>query len=262
MRPSIVIIEKPDAGTVDLVAFVAALSIACLFDWKTSDLVWGLWFSSLTLGTLSTIVTVVAGLYLGIKALKKKDITIQLIGIGFMFLWMPLWVFWQFHMGLANFYEKLFPIGGLALEWLSPRRQPGLGLWSLEYLSQPLKMLYFAFSMLLPLYGHFLVAMLVTERRKILAPLLRVREVLRESSSQEHPASKIVSMKEKEGRPTWNLANFPFVGPWLEVARLVLLTFFFVMMSIIGQQDRFFVYITAYAVCYFPWALLRKQFKK
>src|SRR5688572_17468952 len=72
----------------DLFAFIFWLALAFILQWKTKDLVWSLWLSSLVIGYLTILSTLGAALYLG-RALmahpqfdQKHRQTAKQVGIG------------------------------------------------------------------------------------------------------------------------------------------------------------------------------------
>lgn len=103
--------DRPDPGNsasprtagrrdllIDLLAFVAMLICVILLDWKTKDMVWGLWACSLCVGYTYIVVGISASVYHA-KGMSRLVVA----GGGLLLLG-----FFTFHFGMFHFVHSVF----------------------------------------------------------------------------------------------------------------------------------------------------------
>lgn len=239
--------EKPQALTLlpDFFAFGMGLVLAYFLKWETKDLVWSLWLGSLVLGYLTILSVIFAGAYVGLRALRQKELDPKkrlpaiLLGTaaGLFFLGFFSIHFCGFHAGHSVFLNHFFPLTGVPSE--------GFGQ---AFMNPPL-LWFYVFKHLIQPYGLFLVPALIAERNHVFLPLIKAFK-----ASEVSPGTLVQSVAKKEG------ANHP-VGdfmsrPYKNVVRMHLLIFFFAFCHFM-KVDSFLVYAVVYFVYFFPWSTLR-----
>ena len=244
--------EKPIAWRIipDLIAFAVGLTAAYFLNWETADLVWSLWFCSLMVGYLTILITLGSGIYIGSRMMRHEEFPVQYRGtaiwggaamalffIGFFSLH-----FCGFHAGHSAFLGHLFPIPGIA--------DSGFG----DYFTNPFRLLFSAFTTLLPLYGIFLIPAIIAERNNLLKPVTGARrmadEIQGSTGNKDFKNDMQLELKKKLGADL-------MAGPYKNVIRMHLLIFFFGAAHYL-KLDNFAVYAVVYAVYFFPW----REFKK
>jgi hypothetical protein len=99
-------LSLPEPGTrpgalIDLLAFAGTIAAALLFDWKTADLVWGLWLSSLIVG----YALIVYGIWSSASRMGAGGGGALLVaGIGALFTL----AFFTFHFGMFHLVHGVF----------------------------------------------------------------------------------------------------------------------------------------------------------
>jgi hypothetical protein len=229
----------------DLLAFTFGLSAAWLLRWKTTDLVWSLWLSSLVLGYLTIVSTIAGYAYLGIKAIthpevpKKDLLPAILIGSAVLLLFLAFFSFHfcGFHAGHAGFLSIFFPIAGVPKNAFFEAFMNPILLWKTVFRYLPIA------------YAGFLIPAIVAERRYIFASLI---ESIKEARGLESHAPKNVREIVRPGADSGKKLGDPFSRPYLNVFRMHLLIFFFALCYAL-KLNSFLVYAVVSAVYFFPW---------
>ncbi len=227
----------------DVFAFGAGLGMAYFLKWETTDLVWSLWLSSLTLGYLTILSAIGGGAYLGIRAITHKDFKKPLrlpaaligIAIGLFFLGFFSIHFCGFHAGHSAFLSHFFPLKGLPND--------GFGA---AFMNPPLLWL-LVFRHLMKPYGLFLIPMILAERRPVFQPFIQAVNTVRGEKRQEQNTRTTLELFMKAS----------FSRPYVNVVRMHLLIFFFAFSQAL-KVNSFLVYAVVYSVYFFPWSEVRK----
>jgi hypothetical protein len=208
----------------DALAFAAGLGLAWGTGWKTGDLVWSLWLSSLTVG-YATIVW--GALQPAVMQFREgatgRGVAAIVGGLGFI-------AFFTFHFGMfhavhAGFLSQFFP--------LFP-----------EHTQQS----FIDFTLLAEVvrrYGWFVPVALLAERQAFLLPA-----VPPEPPAMSVKAGDIAARKARQA-----IGSAMMFRPYLNVVRLHLLIFFFAAVHF-ARLEGFAIYAVVYAVYFFPWRLL------
>jgi hypothetical protein len=216
---------------VDLGLFLATLICAWQFQWSASDLIWGLWLSSLTVGYVTLIFGPIAS---GItkfpwsktkseiplseikKELKKsssiKKTILGILVVGFFLLF--LFCFFTFHFGFFHY------IHGAFLEGFFP-------LQDVKYPKSPIHLPIFAF-ILLKDHWMFVLASAVSQ------------------------FSRLTSKTSGSKKPDI------FAGPYKAVIRMHIMIFVFAGLQFI-KADHFIFYAVILFAYFFPWEILRRK---
>lgn len=217
-----------DAG-----AFLLGLGLAWWQAWKTADLVWSLWLSSLVVGYAMIVWQLsgplrelVGGMAMdrsgiGSAAAKSGAIVLYSLGtlLGLAFFTVH---FGGFHFVHSVFLNVFFPVSG------SPSR---------EFVSWPV------YAEVVARYWMFLPAAFLAERHAFAAP-----------SRGEKPDVRVtpdaIARRKAKGDA--------MMAPYKNVIRMHLLIFFFAGAHFL-RLDNFLVYAVVYAAYFFPWRLLRRS---
>lgn len=217
----------------DLLAFVGGLALAWFAGWQTTDLVWSLWLSSLTVGYALIVWNVSAPLreLLGGMARDGGDVeigpgakvgVIGLYGVGTLFGLAFFTVhFGGFHFVHSVFLNVFFPI-------TNPRGFPE---WE-------------TYAEVVRRYWLFLPLAFLAERSsfKRAAPVA--------PSDTAVTVEAIVRRKAQAG-------SSGMMAPYKGVIRMHLLIFFFAFAHF-ARFESFAVYAVVYAVYFFPWRVFRR----
>ena len=207
----------------DALAFAAGLALAWSTGWKTADLVWSLWLSSLTVG-YATIVW--GALQPAVMQFREgaagRGVAAIVGGLGLM-------AFFTFHFGMfhaahAAFLSQFFPL-------FPEHKQQG----------------FIDFTLLAEVvrrYGWFVPIALLAERGAF-----RLPAVPPEPPAMSVKAPDIAARKARQA-----IGSVMMFRPYLNVVRLHLLIFFFAAVHFAGLES-FAVYAVVYAVYFFPWRL-------
>lgn len=206
----------------DLLAFLLGLGLAWSLQWKTRDLVWSLWLSSLLVGYAMLVWGIFSGILFEAatrpsdsqppnRARRGGSLIASLIGGVFLLGFFTVH-FGGFHFVHSVFLNLFFPVLPGA-----PEGPPG----------------FFGYVEVLHRYGWFVPLALIAERHAFRLP----------------SASRTA---EKDG------SQQAMVRPYKNVVRLHLLIFFFAFAHF-AKLDHFLVYAVVYAVYFFPWRLLRHR---
>ncbi len=233
----------------DFAAFAGGLGLAWFLEWKTADLVWSLWLSSLVIGYATILSTIVGGVLFGIRAFGQSDDigmskgAAALIGIGgaTFFLGFFSLHFCGFHAGHAAFLSSFFPLDGL------PKNVFG------EAFMNPFLLWKTAILYLVPSYGLFLVPMLIAERKHVFSMLVKGWR----AGTETEEGAALKTLFKPSGAKKAGVDN-PFSRPYINVIRMHMLIFFFAGCEML-KIESFLVCAVVYTVYFFPW---REMFGK
>jgi hypothetical protein len=213
----------------DAVAFALGLAAAWWFSWKTTDLVWGLWLSSLVVGYTLIVWKISAPLreLTGNMAADQsssvgagpKIITIALFVVGTLFGL----AFFTVHFGMFHYIHSIF-----LASFFPVTNEPTKGFisWS-------------TYAVVFSRYWWFLPAAFLAERQAF-------RVTLKGADLSATLPSRAASGGMRGA----------MTEPYKNVVRMHMLIFFFAFVHFAGLEN-FVVYATVYAVYFFPWRVLR-----
>lgn len=233
----------------DLVAFALGLGTAWILQWRTSDLVWSLWLSSLVVGYLTILAYALGPMCFGIGAMARagypanRRVLAILVGAGFALFNLAFFSlhFCGFHAGHATFLSMIFPLPGVSERAFQDAFMNPFLLWRT------------VFRHLFIPYGTFLIPAVIAERRSILAMIPVIRSSVKRAvhERRDDPMKRLPKKKRKT-------AQSPLLRPYINVIRMHFLIFFFALAHAM-QVDSFVVYAVVYFVYFFPWSELRKH---
>jgi len=240
-------VTQPNLATIlpDIAAFAVGLMAARMLGWTTTDLVWSLWLSSLTLGYLSILFAIGKGLYLGSAVVFSDRFPSQyrakaVVGgslVGLFVLAFFSVHFCAFHAVHASFLSLFFPPNGVPKQVFS----------SVSF--NPFRLLGNAFICLMPKYGFFLVPIIISERRALFGSVGALLDAKREFGSGQY----LTRLVKASGASAHDLLGRPYVN----VLRMHVLIFFFAICHAL-KIDSFAVYVVVSAVYFFPWSVFRR----
>jgi hypothetical protein len=241
-------VTQPTLTTIlpDIAAFAVGLIAARMLGWTTTDLVWSLWLSSLTLGYLSILFAIGKGFYLGSAVVSSDGFPAEyrakaVLGgslVGLFVLAFFSVHFCAFHAVHASFLSSLFPPNGVPKQVFS----------SVSF--NPIRLLGNAFGYLMPKYGFFLVPIIISERRALFGSLGTLLVARREFGSDRY----LTELFKASGASTHDL----FSRPYVNVLRMHVLIFFFAICHAL-KVDSFAVYVVVYALYFFPWSVFKRS---
>jgi hypothetical protein len=216
---------------IDAGAFALGLGLAWTLKWRTTDLVWSLWLSSLVVGYALILWFITAPLRelvinlhadrSGLAGAGAKSAVIALFGAGTLFGLVFFTVhFGAFHVGHSFFLNMLFPVTE------TPAR--GFFDWAI-------------YREVFARYWIFLPAALLAERHLFRRPI-------------DKPDLSVTAAAIAARKARGDAMALPYRG----VIRMHVLIVFFVGAHFAGLDD-FIVYAVVYAVYFFPWRLLRRR---
>ncbi len=233
----------------DIPAYLLAIGSAWLLQWKTTDLVWSLWLCSLVVGYLTILSVIGGGAYIGLKAISDEDFPkkhrpkavligslVALFVLGFFSLH-----FCAFHAGHATFLSTFFPLKGLPGRTFTDAFMNPFLLWKT------------AIQHLLPVYGIFIIPVMIAEREYVFAPLAKAIKKAREGM-QEGPAQDSSQPPKKMATG----AGDPFFRPYINVIRMHILIFFFAFCQKMNLES-FLIWAAVYSLYFFPWKVLKRD---
>lgn len=208
----------------DALAFAAGLALAWTSGWKTTDLVWSLWLSSLAVG----YVTIVLGAFAPAVLQFREGATGR--GLAAVMGALGMIAFFTVHFGLfhaahAGILDQFFPL-------LPGHKQQGFV--DLELLAEVVRR-----------YGWFLPIVFLAERQA-----LRLPAAPPEPPRMSVRASDVAARKARQA-----VGSTLMFRPYLNVVRLHLLIFFFAAAQA-STLGGFGVYAVVYAAYFFPWRLV------
>ncbi|MSQ51610.1 MAG: hypothetical protein EXR28_06955 [Betaproteobacteria bacterium] len=207
----------------DVLAFAAGLAVAWLLEWKTRDLVWSMWLSSLVVGYAMIVQGAFAPMLLGIREGRVSGALFALAnGVAAL-------VFFTLHFGLFHFAQAAFLIDFFPLV---EQGQSG----DFENLAQALLR-----------YWWFVPAAALAERRAFILPPM----------PPEPPPTSVkgTDIEVRKARQIYGAAQM--WRPYINVVRMHLLIFFIAFAQIVDFWG-FTVYAVVYAAYFFPWRLLQR----
>jgi len=220
----------PDAS-----AFLIGLGVAWFLGWKTTDLVWSLWLSSLAVGyavLVWSITRPLRELVLGMATDRGGVpfggglVGVTLLSGGSLFMLGFFTVhFGGFHFVHSVFLHLFFPLEGTG--------SLGNDLPTLA-----------SYGDVVLRYWWFLPAAFMAERAAFRGPVVQ-------------PADTSVTAEAIARRKAKN-ASDPMSAPYRNVIRMHMLIFFFAFASF-AKLESFLVYSVVYAVYFFPWRLVNRK---
>ena len=236
----------------DGLAFCLGLALAWYTGWQTTDLIWSLWLSSLLIGFLTILLTIVGGLGLisrldGSSSEMPRKGTLLGVGVfGSLFLLVFFSLhFCGFHAGHASFLSSFFPVP--AVETVEFH----------ELFMNPPGLLSVAVTELIPVYGLFVIPMLIAERQNLIKafrlPEFKSRFENTPVMDEQSGALEANSIKAVQAsrRPVGQL----FTGPYRNVVRMHLLIFAFAALQAL-ELEPWVGFLMVYSVYFFPWRAL------
>lgn len=227
-----------------LLGWVLGLALAWHFSWTTTDLLWGLWLSSLFLGFAMIVVELASGLlathrFWAQHAESKPSLGKGLLVVSVIHLAVLVFMsfhFCAFHSIHAFFLTKLFPPPAVHV--------PSIGDW----IFQPTRIFGWAISTLFPTYGVVLASTALAEARHFYEPfrdLDRRVERQRARLHQEQNASGGDRSRKRKRESA-------HANAYRNVAKLHFLIIALGFTHIAGFDD-FGVFAAVYAAYFFPW---------
>ena len=208
----------------DALAFASGLALAWGTGWKTADLVWSLWLSSLTIGYATIVWGALQPAVLQLREGAVGRGVAATIG-GFALIAFFTVHFGLFHAAHAAFLSQYFP--------LFPEHKQQ------SFVDLPL------LAEVVRRYGWFVPVALLAERQAF-----RLPAVPPEPPAMSVKAPDIAARKARQG-----IGSSMLFRPYLNVVRLHLLIFFFAAVHFVGLES-FAIYAVVYAVYFFPWRLV------
>lgn len=239
----------------DVVAFGLGVTFAWYTGWQTTDLVWSLWLSSLLIGFMTIILTILGGgnfvtkVDLSSSNAPRREVV---AGIGlFMAVFLLLFFsvhFCAFHAGHASFLSSFFPVP--ALESVDFH----------EVFMNPVGLLSIALTELLPIYGVFTIPMLIVERHGFINAF-RLAD-LRSRVESNSPAPEQSETEEAANVAIVNAnrrsLSHLFTDPYRNVIRMHLLIIAFAVLQSL-ELDSWVGFMMVYIVYFFPWRALNMR---
>lgn len=226
----------------DALAFAGGLAVAWFAGWKTTDLVWSLWLSSLLIGYAMIVWMIFKPLFFGQEKLVSNLMYPEGgpapgAGVGFkaltVFGGMFLLAFFTVHFGGFHFVHSVFLSVFFPLNPGDAKGVPGLALYG-EVLQR---------------YWWFLPAAVIAERQAFrLDPAPGVAMTETEGVGSKRAKKKKANNAFGEG----------LMAPYKNVIRLHLLIFFFAFAHF-TKLESFLVYAVVYAAYFFPWRLVKAE---
>ncbi len=233
----------------ELIAFLLGISAVYFLKWTTTDLVWSLWLSSLVIGYLTILSIIVAGVYFGLHVIYHSDFpekdrlkailiggSMALFLLGFFSLH-----FCGFHSGHAVFLISFFPL-----------KEISGGPFG-DSFGNPFKLWKIVFQYMMPLYGFFLIAPIIMERKNIFGPLMDAIRLVREGIKGD-----LIKTYPNTPDTKKRALQDPFARPYVNVIKMHGLIFFFGFCHWL-KVDSFVVYVVVYSVYFFPWRILSRK---
>ncbi len=166
--------SKPLSYLWDVFAFSASLAMAYVLKWEVKDLVWSLWLSSLVVGFLIIVATIVGGAWHSERT-DGEGLTRSLFQGALMLVFFTIH-FGGFHLGHGAFLQSFFPLS---------ENRGGLG-----FIFEQI------FTTVIPAYGVFLIPAFIASREVLMKPFL-VRPVMgkrNKSSDLSAPYKSVIKM--------------------------------------------------------------------
>lgn len=224
----------------DGLAFAGGLSLAWFLEWKTADLVWSLWLSSLIVGYTMIVWTIFRPIvfvtgkmagepgFLGRMPWGQMVLGGGAVLIGALFLL----AFFTFHFGMFHFVHSVFLNSFFPAMTEARTMTPGFELYWHVFKE----------------YWPFVLVAAIAERQafRLAAPEEPAPDT---SVKAADIAARLVRNKQSDGMTG-------MMAPYRNVVRLHLLIFFFAFAHY-AKLENYLVYAVVYAVYFFPWRLLK-----
>ncbi len=200
--------------TLDVAGFVLGIGLALVLGWRTTDLVWGLWLSSLVVGFASLLVAITTAKLGSVSHAKAPFVKVFFVAFFAVH-------FGGFHFVHSVFLNLFFPV--------CPEGNASFGPgWN-------------GYAEVFTRYWPWLCAAAIAERRHLLPAPVAARAPV-------EPASPMVT----GAGEAWRQLGFNPLGPYRNVVRMHLLIFFFAGTFALGI-DNIVVYAIVYSIYFWPW---------
>jgi hypothetical protein len=208
----------------DALAFGLGLAVAWMFNWKTTDLVWSLWLSSLLVGYAMILQGAFAPAMLRFREGATGPAAYALAN-GFAAM-----AFFTLHFGLFHFVQAAILMDFLPLGAPDQFNE-------LETMVEALRR-----------YWWFVPAAAVAARQAFLLPAM----------PPEPPATSVKGVDIEARKARQSYGSEQMGRPYLNVMRMHLLIFFFAFAHFLDLES-FAAYTVAYAAYFFPWRMLHRS---
>ena len=208
----------------DALAFALGLGLAWSTGWKTADLVWSLWLSSLTIGYATIVWGALQPAVVQFREGAMGRGVAAIVGGSALIAFFTVH-FGLFHAAHAGLLSQFFPL-------LPEHKQQSFVDFTL--LAEVVRR-----------YGWFVPVALIAERQAFRLPV-----VPPEPPARSVKAPDIAARKARQA-----IGSSMVFLPYLNVVRLHLLIFFFAAVHF-ARLESFAVYAIVYAVYFFPWRLV------
>ena len=232
----------------DVMAFFCTMYAAWALNWSTTDLVWGLWLSSLTIGYVTILSAIIGGAYIGTRVIHHPEFPAQyrmMASIGGVVFATFMLGFFSFHFGAFHSGHAVFLSDFFPLEGIEPRAFSG------TFMNPP-ALLEIAFTQLVPLYGLFVIPILIAERHYVFKGLTDAWQAFHDTTLDVAQSKQAL----RSGKMKQAMAG-SFGQPYINVIRMHLLIFFFAFANSMNV-DSFVMYVVVCLVYFFPWKMLKR----
>ncbi|HZP60513.1 MAG TPA: DUF6498-containing protein [Opitutaceae bacterium] len=218
----------------DVLAFVLGLGMAWWFQWHTTDLVWSLWLSSLSIGYAIIVVNIFRPALQLMAASSRVPAAAAVVGETFVLAGsLFALAFFTVHFGMFHFVHSIFLNSFFPVD-ASHRHGRGLLGGMLPIYAEVFRR-----------YWPFLIVTAVAERAAFRA-------------RPKGPPDNGAVTPEAIIRRKAQAANSGMMEPYKNVMRMHLLIFFFAFAHF-ARLENFAVYAVVYFVYFFPWRLLQRS---
>lgn len=246
----------------DLIALTIGLVLAWTFQWQATDLIWSLWLGSLVLGYATIVSTIAGGVGIGLAVARRGEFesehkSVWIAGGSLLAIFMLGFFsfhFCAFHAGHAVFLSGFFPIEGLEPKPLMAAFMNPFALWSL------------AVTHVFPLYGWFLIPMLIAERHSVFKAFRQSLGLVRKIG--DHRAlsqADITAWREArkssstDGKSKSEFGQF-LSAPYVNVMKMHALIFVLFGCKALALEN-FMVYSIVAVVYFVPWRAIAFSLK-
>lgn len=244
---------SPSSYAPDGLAFCLGLALAWYTGWQTTDLIWSLWLSSLLIGFLTILLTIVGGLGL-VSRLDRPSSEVPgkgtLLGVGvfgslFLLVFFSLH-FCGFHAGHASFLSSFFPVPAIETVEFN------------ELFMNPPGLLSVAVTELIPVYGLFVIPMLIAERQNLIDAfrLPEFKSRLKNAPDMEEQSGALEANSVRVTQASRRSVGQLFTGPYRNVVRMHLLIIAFAALQAL-ELESWVPFLMVYSVYFFPWRMVR-----
>lgn len=237
----------------NLLAFVFGIGIAWFLEWETGDLIWSLWLSSLVVGYLTVFATITGGTKVVLTLSNNRELSTKnryLIRLGGLVLALFFLGFFSIHFGAfhaihAGFLNRLFPLDGVPSDIFFDSFFSPISLWMA------------AKQHVLPIYGVFVISVIIAEWQHLLQPIVRSYQACRNISTSDKTAEQNFSELSTRGGGR-KAAKESFERPYINVMKTHFLILFFGATSALGITSKW-LFVIAYFVYFFPWKIFKRS---